>query len=119
MHGRCLVAAARQLNHVHGQLIEQQHHLFGIGFGKTAALKIRRVEFDRHAETRRDPRTHGLDHLQQQTGAICQRTAPAIGALIAQWREKLADQITVRRVNLHAIEADLFGELGRPGKALN
>ena len=110
MHGWRLVAATGQFHQVHRQFVEPEYDLARVGRLEAAALEIRGVELDCHAKTRRDADPYGLYHLQQQPGAILQTTAPAVLALVAQGRKKLAQQVAVGSVDLHAVETGLLGQ---------
>ncbi|MNC35418.1 hypothetical protein D3C75_839030 [compost metagenome] len=119
MHRRCLITAARQLHQVHWQFIQPQHYLARIRRFETAALEIRRIQFHCHGETGRNHVTHGLDHLQQQPRAIFQAATPAILALVAQRRKKLAQQVTVGSVDLYPTETRFFSQRRSAGEALD
>ena len=119
LHGGGFVAAAGKLHQVHAQRVEHLHHGAGVVSAEAAALKVRRVELDSHRKAGRHRCAHGLDGLQQQAGAVFQRAAPGIAALVGQRREELAQQIAVRGVDLHAGEARLLGQLRGVGKALD
>lgn len=45
-----------------------------------------------------------MDHVQQQTGTVAQRTAVLVSANVAQLREELVEQVSVCGVNLNDVE---------------
>ena len=69
-----------------------------------------------------DPRADGevvtaagpdrLDDAQRETGPILQRATPLVLALVGGRREELRDQVAVRRVQLHPVEAGVL-QVGR------
>ncbi len=61
-------------------------------------------------------RTNGRDHFAERAGAIIERTAVFVGALIAQRRQKAVEQISVRGVNLDHLRAGLQRSQGGVGK---
>ena len=77
-----------------------------------------RVELDRHGAAWRDHGTHRLGDLLRQACAIFQRDALQVAARAAQWREKLAEPVAMRSVNLHTVEPSAFGELCRLDEVL-
>ena len=74
----------------------------------------------RHAITHReigaDGAAHGLDRLDAQAQAVRQPAAVAVGALVGVVRQELVEQVAVRAVQFHAIEAGRLCPERRAGK---
>ncbi|MNX31723.1 hypothetical protein D3C86_619160 [compost metagenome] len=119
LHRRCFVAAAREFQQVDLLLVEPLDHLPGVVGVEAAALEIRRVELYRNTKLRRYGFTHRADHGQQQSSTILQRSAPVISAAIGQRRKELADQVTVRGMDLHTGKTGPFRQCGAGGEALD
>lgn len=92
VHGQRFVAAAGQLDQVQAQRVQHGHHLFGVVGAEAAALEIGRVDFHRHGEAGAYGLAHFADDVQQQAGAVFQVAAPAVGALVGDGGQKLADR---------------------------
>ena len=61
---------------------------------------------------------HRLEDLDEQAAAVFSRTAVGIGTKIGERRKEFAEQIAVRRMDLHCIKACLLGALCRIAEGL-
>lgn len=51
---------------------------------------------------------HGLDHLQRQPGAVLDRTAIAIGAMVAAVADELVEQVAIAGMHFDPVEVGAF-----------
>ena len=73
-----------------------------------------------HADPPRTPYgDDGVGHFEQEAGAILERAAIAIVALVRAVVQKLVEQIAVRAVDLDAVEAGRLGVLGASAVGLD
>jgi glycerate kinase len=56
---------------------------------------------------------HGLDGVAQEAGAVLERAAVGVGAMVAERRQEFVEQVAVGGVNLDDAEAGVVGALGR------
>ncbi|MNN35227.1 hypothetical protein D3C81_1490730 [compost metagenome] len=118
VHGRGFITAAGQFNQVDTQGIEHGNDLLGVIRTEAAFLEIRRIELHGNGKAFADGLPHFVDDVDQQPRPVFQRTAPAVGALVGQRGEELADQVAVRGMDLHARKAKAFRQPGAVDKAL-
>ena len=61
----------------------------------------------------------GVGHFEQEPGAVFDRAAVAVVALVGAVLQELIKQIAVRAVDLDTIEAGRFGVLGATAEGFN
>src|SRR4029077_14578197 len=66
-----------------------------------------------------DASPYGLEHLAQQTHAVLQAAAVFIIATIGVRGEELAQEVSVRGVDLHTVESDLLCALSGGGERVH
>ena len=64
-------------------------------------------------EARRGGGADAGDHLEQHARAVVEAAAVAVAALVVLGIQELRQQVAVRAVQLHALEAGLFGAAAR------
>ena len=69
-----------------------------------------------HRQARREGLAHGLEHLERKTHAVGQAAAVFVVALVGDRREELVQQVAVRGVNFHAVQAQPRSAQRRRGK---
>ena len=79
--------------------------------------EVGRVQLDRDRVARTDALADGADDFQQEPGPIGQRPAPAVLPQIGARRQELRQQITVRGVDLHTVEAGFLNKARSSGEA--
>ena len=116
-HAGLFVIAAGNLDQVDAFLIEQGHHGQTVFKAEAALLKVGRIQLHTHHFVWPDSLPHCAHGLDQQAGAVLQRAAPAVIALIDARIEELADQIAVGAMNLHTVKPGIGQTARRVGEA--
>jgi len=78
------------------------YHLHRFAFVKSAFLEICRIEFYAHQEIFAHGSADGGAGFQKEAHTVFQTAAPLVLAAVVVRREKLADEIAVRGVNLYS-----------------
>ena len=110
------VIAAGDLDQIDTGFFQQPNHGDTVVERETALLEVRGVQLHPDREGGSDRCAHGGDDFKQQPGAVFQRSAPFILALIDQRVEEFRQQIAMGRVDLNAGKAGLFGDKGGMGE---
>lgn len=72
-----------------------------------------------HRLLSREVGADGLDDLEQQTGAVLERAAVMVGALVGDRGQELVDQVAVGAVDLDSVHTGLVGADGALGERLH
>ena len=72
---------------------------------QTALVGLFDAESIQHRKVRSHLRPDALDHLQGEPGTVLQRAAPVVGAAIGERGQELPQQVAVRAVQFHGVEA--------------
>ena len=112
-HGRRLVVAAADLDHVEAFGGQGGDHVARLVLAESTALKVRRVEFHAHCEARGYPSADAADDLEEEPHPSSWVAAPVVVAQIGQRRQELCDEVAVRTVHLDAVESGRLAHCGR------
>ena len=102
--------ARRDVHELRPGLLEQNGQLGGF-FHRPAAVDPVGAR-DAHAQRAAKGLAHGFEHLQRKADAVFKRAAIRVGALVGNRRQKLVQQIAVRGVQLHRLDAQLLAAPG-------
>ena len=110
------VAAGGDVDHVHAVLAEPGDDLGRLAEVEAALdpLGRRDAHQQRHADG--DSAAHRVHDAQQEAGTAGELAAVGVGALVAQRREELVQQVAVGGVDLDQVEARLDGAHGGGGE---
>ncbi|MNQ08174.1 hypothetical protein D3C85_209670 [compost metagenome] len=98
------------------------HHRHGLGVlqGDAAGgAQLVGIQAQPHREVGADARAHRGQHFQQQARAVLQRAAVLVVALVVIGGEEAGDDVVVRGMDLHAVEAGALGAFGCGGEPLD
>ena len=98
------------------ETFDHQARLF---LAEPALLEVRGVQFDADGETWRYCGADGADHGEGESHPPLEIAAPGVIPLIRTGGEELREEVTVRPVNLDAVEARGLGDHGCSREAVD
>ncbi len=102
------ISPAADVDQIDGSVLKRRHHLQRLIFTQPALQLIRRIELHADRKLWPDGGARGLYGFQQQPHAVGDRPAVRIASPVEQRRQELAEQKSVRRMDLHSAETGLL-----------
>ena len=117
--GKLLVGTARQLDKVELVLLKNLADLLGLLGVEALVLELNRVQLDADDEVAGNTLANGVGDLNNDAGAVLDRSAVLVGTLVGGGGKELGDQVAVGSVELDTVVASLLKVFCGVGKALN
>ena len=110
------IAARRAIDHIDAKSEQLARKLDRLVDVPSALDPVGRREADEQRAALRQDAPHRSDAFADESRAVVERAAVSVGAAVAERRQKLVDQISVRAVNLDHPEAGGERALSRDGE---
>ena len=109
--------AGRHTHRVHACRLGHARHCFGVlQINAAGGVQLLGIEPQPQREFGADPGAHRCDDLQQQAGAVFQRAAVLVVALVVIPRQEPGNDVAMGGMQFHAVKTRAFGALGGAGE---